>query len=97
MCRDLLQSCGLAGIQARGKCQKDVREIILRADPLGPLRGPHGGNEDRKNVKIGSASERRNNLASERGYIKHFKRYQAPWSMNDTRKGTGRLSGYVDW
>ena len=75
----------------------DVREIMPRADPLGPLGGPHGRNEDRKDVKTGSVNERRNNLPSERGYIKHFKQYQVPWSMNDTTKGTGRLSGYVYW
>ena len=69
---------------------------MLRADPLGPLGGPNGGNEDRKDVKTGSVSEKRNNPASERGHIKHFKRYQAPRSMNNTRKGTGRLSGYAD-
>ena len=68
-----------------------------RADPLGPLGDPHGRNEDRKDVKTGSASEKRNNLAPERGHIKHFKRYQAPRSTNNTRKGIGRLSGYVDW
>ena len=68
-----------------------------RAEPLGPLGGPYGKNEDRKDTKTGSASERRNNLASERRHIKHFKRYQAPWGMNDTRKGTGRLNDYADW
>ena len=68
-----------------------------RADPMGPLRGPHGRNEDRKDMKIGSASERRNNLASERGHFKHFKWYQAPRGMNGTRKGAERLNGYVDW
>ena len=50
-----------------------------RVDPLGPLRGPHGGNKDKKDVKTGSASERRNNLVSERGHIKHSKRSQVPW------------------
>ena len=70
---NLLQSCGLAGTQARGKCQKDVRKIVPRAYLLGSLKGPHGGNEDRKDVKTGSASERRNNLVLERGYVKHFK------------------------
>ena len=47
-----------------------------RADPLGPLGGPYGRNEDRRDTKTGRASERRNNLASERCHIKHFKQYQ---------------------
>ena len=68
-----------------------------RADLLGLLWGPHGENEDRKDEKTGSASKRRNNLASERGHINHSKRYQAPRGMDGSRKGTGRLSGYVDW
>ena len=68
-----------------------------RADLLGPLWGPHGENEDRKDEKTGSASKRRNNLASERGHINHSKRYQAPRGMDGSRKGIGRLSGYVDW
>ena len=67
-----------------------------RADPLGPLGGPHGGNEDRKDVKIGSVSEKRNNPTSERGHIKHFKWYQAPRSMNNMRKGTRRFNGYAN-
>ena len=97
VCGNLLQSCGLIGTHAKGKCLKDVRETTLRADPLGPLRGPHGGNEDKKDVKIGSVSERRNNLVSERGHIRHSERYQAPWGMYSSRKETGRLSGCVDW
>ena len=70
---------------------------MSRADPLGPLKGPYDGNKDRRDVKTGNASERRNNLALERGHIKHFKRYQVPQGMNSTRKGTRRLSDYVDW
>ena len=64
---------------------------------VGSSRGPHGGNEDGKDVKTGSVSERRNNLASERDHIKHSKRYQAPRGMDGSRKGIERLSGYVDW
>ena len=68
-----------------------------KADLPGPFRGPHGGSEDRKDVKTGSASERMNNLALEKGHIKHSKRYRAPRGMNNTRKGIKRLNGYVDW
>ena len=68
-----------------------------KADLPGPLGGPHGGSKDKKDVKTGSESERRNNLASEKDRIKHSKRYQAPRGMNNTRKGTKRLSDYVDW
>ena len=87
----------MAETQARGKYQKDVREIMPRADPLGPLEGPHGRNEDRKDVKTGSVNERRNNLALERGYIKHSEQYQAPRGMDSSRKEIRRLSGCVDW
>ena len=41
------------------------------ADLLGLLGGPHGANKGKKDVETRSASEKRNNLASERGYIKH--------------------------
>ena len=72
-------------------------EAMPRADPLGPLGGPHGRSEDRKDMKIGSASGRKNSLALEKGHIKHFERYQAPRGMTNTRKWTKRLSGYVGW
>ena len=70
---------------------------MLRADSPGLLRGPYGGNKDRKDVKTGSASGQRNNLALEKGCIKHSERYRAPRGMTYTRKGTKRLSGYVGW
>ena len=76
---------------------KDVRETTPRADLLGLLKDPHGGNEGKKDVKTGSASNRRNNLVSERGHIKHSKWYQAPQGMDSSRKETRRWSGYVDW
>ena len=65
-------------------------------DLLGLLGGPHGGNEGKKDTKTGSASERRNNLALERGHIKHTKRYQVPQGMDRSRKETMRWSGCVD-
>ena len=85
------------GPKQKGKCLKDVSDTMPRADPLGLLGGPHGRSEDRKDAKTRSASERRNNLASKRGHIKHSKLYQAPRGMNNTRKGTRRLSDYTDW
>ena len=68
-----------------------------RVDSQGPLEGPLGGSEDRKDVRIKSANGQRNNLALEKGRIKHFKQYRAPRDMTNTRKGTKRLSGYVGW
>ena len=55
------------------KCLKDVWEAMPRADLWGLLGDPHGGNKDIKDAKIGSASKRRNSLASERCHIKHAK------------------------
>ena len=75
VCRNLLQSCGSEGTHAKEKCLKDVRETTPRADPLGPLGGPHGGNKGKKDVKTGSASDKRNNLASKMGHIKHSEWY----------------------
>ena len=80
-----------------GKCLKDIREVTPRADPWDLLGDPHGGNEDIKDVKIGSASERRNSLASERGYIKHAERYQTPRGMENSRKEIRWWSGCADW
>ena len=53
-----------------GKCPKDVREATLRADLWGLLETPHGRREDRKDVRIGSASEERKSLALGRGRTK---------------------------
>ena len=69
---------------------------MLRADPWGPLEGPLGGSEDR-DVRIGSANWQRNNLALEKGRIKHFKQYRAPQGMTNTMKETKKLSGYASW
>ena len=46
------------------KCLKDVREATPRVNPWGVLGDPHGGNEDIKDAKIRSASERRNSLGA---------------------------------
>ena len=54
-----------------GKYLKDAREATLKADLWGLLENPPGGREDIKDVRIGSVSEKRNSLASERGHIKH--------------------------
>ena len=68
-----------------------------RVDPQGFLGGPPGGSEDRKDVRTGSANGRRNNLALEKGRIKHFEWYRVPRDMTNIRKGTKRLSGCVGW
>ena len=47
-----------------GKCLKDVREATPRVNLWGLLRTPHGGREDRSDVRIRSASERRNSLGA---------------------------------
>ena len=54
---------------------KDIQEATLKADLWGLLGNPHGGREDKKDIRIGSASEKRNSLASERGHIKQTKQY----------------------
>ena len=54
---------------------KDVREAMLKADLWGLLKNPLGKREDIKDARIGSASEKRNSLASEKGYIKHTEQY----------------------
>ena len=71
------------------KCLKDVREAMPIANPWGLLGDPRGGNEDKKDAKIGSVRGRRNSLALERGHIKHIERYQAL----EARKIRGKRSG----
>ena len=76
---------------------RDILKAVLRADPRGPLEGPLGGSEDRKDVRIGSANWRRNSLALEKGRIKHFEQCRVPRGMTNTIKETKKLSGYVGW
>ena len=57
------------------RCLKEVREATPRTNPWGLLGDPHGGNEDKIDVKIGSTSEKRINLASEKVHIKHAEQY----------------------
>ena len=64
---------------------------------MGLLGDPLGGNEGKKDAKTGSVSKRRNNLVSERGYIRRIERYQVPQGMDSSRKETRRWSGCVDW
>ena len=45
----------------------------MKADLWGLLKNPLGEREDLKDTRIGSMSETRNILASERGHIKHTK------------------------
>ena len=47
----------------------------MRAYLWGLLRNPPGGREDIKDMRIGSVSEKRNSLVSERGHIKHTEQY----------------------
>ena len=65
-------------------------------DPWGLLEDPRGGNKDKKDAKIGSVRRRRNNLALERGHIKHAERYQAPWGMDNLRKESRKKSSCID-
>ena len=48
---------------------------MLRADLRGPLGGPLGESEDRKDVRTGSVNWQRNNLALEKGRIKQSDQY----------------------
>ena len=78
------------------KCLKDVRENTPKTDLSGLLGDPYGGNEGKKDAKTRSTSNRRNNLVSKRGHIRHSKRYQAPQGMDSSRRETRRWSGCVD-
>ena len=60
---------------------KDVREATLKADLWGLLKNLHGGREDKKEVRIGSASEKRKSMASGRGHIKLTEQCQVPRDM----------------
>ena len=57
-----------------------------KADPLGLLGDPHGGNEGKKDAKTGSASNKRNNRVSERGHIRHSEQYQVPQGKDSSRR-----------
>ena len=58
----------------------------MKADLWGLLENPLGEREDLKDARIGSASEKRNSLASERGHIKYTEQYQVPQGMDNSRK-----------
>ena len=58
---------------------------MLKAIWWGLLEDQLGEREDIKDVRIRSMSERRNNLALEKGQTKHTKQYQMLW-------GTGNLT-----
>ena len=79
------------------QCLKDILEAVPRADSQGPLGRPLGGSEDRKDVQTGSGNWQRNNLALEKGRIKHSEQYRALWGMTNTKKETKKLSGYAGW
>ena len=85
------------GPKWREKCLKDIPEAMPKADLRGLLGGPLGGSEDRKDLRTGSANGQRNNLALEKGRIKHSERYRAPRGMTNTMKETKKLSGYAGW
>ena len=70
---------------------------MLRADLRGPLGGPLGESKDRKDVRTGSVNWQRNNLALEKGRIKHSEQFRAPRGMTNTMKETKKLSSYASW
>ena len=72
---------------------------MLKVFRWGLLGDQLGKREDIKDVRIRSESEseRRNNLASERGHIKHTKQYQVPWGMGNLTRKMRSWSGYGDW
>ena len=76
---------------------RDTVKAMLRADPWGPLGGPLGGSEDRKDARTESANWQRNSLALEKGRIKRFEQYRALRGMTNTMKETKKLSGYASW
>jgi len=56
-----------------------------------------GEREDIKDVRIGSGSEKRNSLASERGHIKHTEQYQVLRGTTSLTREMRSWSGYADW
>ena len=80
-----------------GKCLKDVQEATLKADLWGLLKNPHSGREDKKDVRIGSVSEKRKSLASGRGHIKLTEQYQVPRDMGSLTREIRSWSSCVDW
>ena len=69
----------------------------MKVDLWGLFGDPHGANEDIKDMKTGSVSEKRNGLASEKGHIKHTEQYQAPRGIDNSRREIRRWNGYADW
>ena len=80
-----------------GKCLKDVREATPRTDLWGFLRNPHGGREDKKDVRIGSTREERKSLALGRDQTKLTKQCQVPWGTGNLMRETRSWSGCADW
>ena len=67
---------------------------MLKVVRWGLLEDLLGEREDTKDVRIGRMSEKRNALASERGYIKHCLVLRG---MRNLTREMRSLSGYEDW
>ena len=59
-----------------GKCLEVILEAPPRVDLWGHLWNPHGERKDKKDVRIGSASEERKSLALGRGQTKLIEQCQ---------------------
>ena len=59
--------------------------------------GPHGGNEDRKGARIGSACEERKILAWEKSQIRSVEWCQVSQDTGSMMIETESWSGCVDW
>ena len=70
---------------------------MLRAVPWDLLRGPHGGKEDRKGARIGSACEERKSLAWEKGQIRPAEWCPVSWDTGGMMIETENWSGCADW
>ena len=72
---------------------------MLKVIRWGLLGDQLGKKEGLKDVRIGSESEseRRNNLASEMGHIKHTEQYQAPRGTGNLTREMRSWSGDGDW
>ena len=79
------------------KCLKDVWETTLKVDLWGLLGNPHGGRGDIKDERIGRVSEKRNNLALEKGHIKHTERCWELQGMDNFTSEMRNSSNCTSW
>ena len=80
-----------------GKYLKDIRGATLRVDLWGLFENPHGGREDKKDVRIGSVSEKRKSLALGRDQIKLTEQCQVPQGMGNLTRGIKSWSDCANW